>query len=340
LTTTKTLTNLPAIPDDLGQIANQHARLAVFADFLSRKAENTIRNYRQSSELFEEYLADVGNEQRRDMLTNPQSWQGITWGLMEGFKAWMLKQGFAIGTLNGHLTHARKLATLAGRAGIISAEESAMIQQVKPYTQHEAPRIDEKREQTRIGRKKAEPVLFSAQDAMCFKARPDTPQGRRDRLIMCLLLEHGLRAGEVAILTIADVNLIDDIIRIKRPKVGKVQYHQMTADTAGILHAIKRAGEMLPAPDDPLVRRMQTRGLGLTGVGESGIAWLVGRIGEHCGISGLSPHDCRHFWASYWASRVNAFRLMEAGGWSNLNTVMRYVHAVGKANEGMTETEY
>jgi len=33
-----------------------------------------------------------------------------------------------------------------------------------------------------------------------LKQQPDTPQGRRDPLLMCILLEHGLRYGEIAIL--------------------------------------------------------------------------------------------------------------------------------------------
>jgi len=62
--------------------------------------------------------------------------------------------------------------------------------------------------------------------------------------------------------------------------------------------------------------------------------------GEAAGIDGLSPHDCRHFWATYWAERIERlpkglFTLQEAGGWSSLVMPRRYVKAAAVANEGM-----
>ena len=62
--------------------------------------------------------------------------------------------------------------------------------------------MNEKRETAeiplRLGLKKAEPVSISTHQAKALKDQPDTPRGRRDGLLMCLLLDHGLRVGEVA----------------------------------------------------------------------------------------------------------------------------------------------
>jgi site-specific recombinase XerD len=48
-------------------------------------------------------------------------------------------------------------------------------------------------------------VKLERDQVAALKTQPDTPQGRRDALLMCLLLDHGLRVGEVAILVIDGV---------------------------------------------------------------------------------------------------------------------------------------
>ncbi len=94
----------------------------------------------------------------------------------------------------GRLSTVRTYAKLAAKVGAISAEESILIASVQGYANKEARHVDEKRRaeniQTRVGHKKAE----------ALKQQPNTPQGQRDALLMCLLLDHRLRVGEVAIL--------------------------------------------------------------------------------------------------------------------------------------------
>jgi integrase len=58
--------------------------------------------------------------------------------------------------------------------------------------------VDSTRAPTRKGAKKAQPVSLTPEQAARLKAQPDTPQGRRDALLLGLLLDYGLRVGEVA----------------------------------------------------------------------------------------------------------------------------------------------
>lgn len=48
-----------------------------------------------------------------------------------------------------------------------------------------------------------------------------------------------------------------------------------------------------------------------------------------------SAHDLRHYWATQASKRVNPFSLKEAGGWTSLATVDRYVEASKIANDGL-----
>ena len=77
-----------------------------------------------------------------------------------------------------------------------------------------------------------------------MKAQPATPQGRRDALLICLLLDHGLRAGEAALLRREDVDLAEGMLHFYRPKVGKVQMHRLSGDTRRALQACAQADEL------------------------------------------------------------------------------------------------
>lgn len=68
---------------------------------------------------------------------------------------------------------------------------------------------------------------------------------------------------------------------------------------------------------------------------ERAITRRVKELGERAGIEGLSAHDCRHYWATFWAGKVDTFRLQEAGGWNSLAMPRRYVEHARIANEGM-----
>jgi integrase len=54
---------------------------------------------------------------------------------------------------------------------------------------------------------------------------------------MCLLLDHGLRCGEVALLEVTHDDLKAGELRFYRPKVDKVQIHRLTADAK---HALQK----------------------------------------------------------------------------------------------------
>ncbi len=335
-----------------GQAANHHAARGVFADYLSRKADNTIR--RQAADLarFADYLNEVGELAGVALGTaltrfaqavaaypdgpmpNADAWRGVTWGLVEGFRNWMVAQGDAVGSINVRLSTVKAYAKLATKAGALSAEEHAMIRTVAGYARKESKRIDERRESTRRGEKKAAAVHIDKKQARKLKEQPDTPQGRRDALLMCLLLDHGLRVGEVARLQVSDFDLKAGEMRFYRPKVDKEQTHKLSADTLRALHAWFDSGD---APEaGPLLRGSRKGGtLAAPGMSERCITNRVRVLGEALGLEGLSAHDCRHYWATYWAGKVDVLRLQEAGGWSSLAMPRRYVEESKIANEGM-----
>ena len=62
----------------------------------------------------------------------------------------------------------------------------------------------------------------------------------------------------------------------------------------------------------------------------------VGLLGVGVEAAGLSPHDCRHYWASTAAAAgTGVFSLRDAGGWSSVAMPARYVAAADIANDGV-----
>ncbi len=320
-----------------GQAANHYARRDVFTDYRSRKSENTVRSQAASLQRFTIYLAVIG-VQAGDLEHDPDAWQGMTYGLVIGFRRWMMDQGDAIGTINLRLASVRVYARLAAEAGALSAEDSILIAGVKGYGQTEAARLDARRSKTRRGLKKAQHTSITPDQAQQLKIQPDTPQGRRDRLLMCLLIDHGLRVGEVSILTGSNFDRNSGQMRFYRPKVRKTQTHQLSTATAAAL-AAWLDGDALADPNVPILRASGKDGeLRASGMSTRALTKRVNLLGERIGIEGLSAHDCRHYWATHWAEKgIDLFRLQEAGGWSSLAMPRRYIEESEIANEGMIE---
>src|SRR5690606_1382364 len=119
---------------------------------------------------------------------------------------------------------------LAAKAGVIPPAEHALIREVRGYGSTEGKRVDEVREHTRVGHKKEEAIVLTAVQARQLKTQhPPTPQGLRDRLLICLLLDLGLRASEVAVLTVEDL-AEPGTITVYRQKTDTADRMELTAD--------------------------------------------------------------------------------------------------------------
>jgi integrase len=331
--------NLPAAPNEqrvalAGQAANSVAARLAFGGYRSRRADHTLRRQDADLQLFREYLAEV-KLAVGDLATDPEAWRGLTWGIVAGFVQWQVNRGYAIGSINVRLTTVKVYAGLAAQSGVIPPEEKSMIKDVKGFSLKEGKRIDARRETKRVGHKKAKAVAITKEQAFELKTQPGfTAQGRRDALLMCLLLDHGLRCGEVAGLEVDCIDLDSGMMTFYRPKVDKVQVHLLTEATlqASIQYLATDAPE-----EGPLLRASYKGGeLSHAGMSEQAITARVRELGERVGVKGLSAHDCRHFWATAAAQAgTDPFRLQEAGGWSSLAMPRRYVEAAKISNIGI-----
>ncbi len=322
-------------PDTLliaGQVANDFAAANVFEDYRQRIAANTLRRQEADLALFTSFLKEAG------VIPGPlnqaaEAWRGMTWGLIAAFARWQIASGYAIGSVNVRLATVKRYAELAHQAGAIDADAYLLIQTVRGYGHKQARQVDEKRDVTRRGPKKAQATRLTREQIAALKAQPDTPQGRRDALLMTLLLDHGLRCGEITGLEVEAFDLQAGTFTFHRPKVDKVQTHKLTGD------AWRAAGAYL-TQDGPSIGGLllgSHKGGRLGGaMSARAIHKRVRQLGQRIGVERLAPHDCRHAWATCAAQGgTDPFRLQEAGGWNSLTMPRRYIDEQKIANEGV-----
>src|SRR5690554_4666081 len=354
-----------------GRAANRAAADYLFADYRQRRAESTLRTQRAALVLWVQYLVEVGaasellaeaqawalanlNDEELEELaeyaavretslpiiygatycqSRPAAWHGVTWGLVEGFVKWLLNEGYSVASVNNRLSAVRVYVRLATKAGVISSEEHALIREVRGYGETEAKRVNKRRAKTRVGHKKDEAIVLTAEQARLLKTQhTPTAQGIRDRLLMCLLLDLGLRASEVAELRVEDF-AEPGHVTVRRPKTDSMDRMELSAD---ILKALLAYGPY--QRKEGLLLRGSRKNEELTGQNMSvraigGRVKILGR--DILGIWELSPHDLRHTWATRAAKNSDPFTLRDAGGWANMQTPGRYVERAKVVNEGI-----
>lgn len=283
--------------------------------------DETIRRQKTDLLTFARFLQGVG-VQAGAFYHDLNAWHGISAGLLETFIEWSKIQGYAIGTINVRLATCKQYCHLAYEVGILDIDTHTHIQGVKGIQRKQARNIDARRDVARVGAKKAHAVDIPIE--LLYKLKhPDTGfLAKRDGLLMCLLLDHGLRVGEIAILKRNQIALRGRLLTFYRPKVDEPQTDRLTDDT---LAAARAYLATLPPKQESLFD------LAIISIQER-----VRTLGALAGIPGLSPHDCRHSWATRAARHGTPLeRLKQAGGWSNIQTPLRYIKDSAIANEGV-----
>src|SRR5216683_90772 len=283
--------------------------------------DETIRRQRTDLLTFARFLGSIG-VQAGDFYHDLNAWQGISAGLLEAFIEWQKIAGYSIGTINVRLATVKAYCHLAYEVGILDIDTHTHIQGVKGIARKQARNIDARREVTRIGAKKAQAVDIPVELLYTLKHPATGSLAKRDALLMCLLLDHGLRVGEVVILKRNHIHLRGRLLTFYRPKVDEPQNDRLTDDT------LAAARLYLPT--------LQAKQESLFDLAIISVQERVRTLGELAGIQGLSPHDCRHSWATRAARHGTPLeRLKQAGGWSNIQTPLRYIKESAIANDGV-----
>lgn len=324
---------------DLARVANQAACKTLLYRYQQEKSQETLRRQSYDIEQFEKYLSEAGHA-ISGMKDDLASWVGVSYGIVAGFQQWQLLQGYSIGSVNVRMATIRAYCDLANQAEYIPQDEITKIHGIKNIGRKAGRNVDEKRPVQRVGKKKAQTILLSESHVELIKKKlheaSQTSQERaRDYLLFCLLVDHGLRCGEVADLQTKNLDLLTGMLVFYRRKVDKIQTHRLTASTLEAARQYFKIG----LPGEKLFdgyAYAKTGKAAADGITTRAINKIVARLGGMVGVEDLSPHDLRHYWATIATQKgTNVRDLQQAGGWNSPYMPLRYAEESEIANEGV-----
>ena len=141
--------------------------------------------------------------------------------------------------------------------------------------------------ETRKGRKKGERILLDDDQATAIKDQPDTPAGRRDKLLVCLALDHGLRVSELASLQRSDFDLAAGTVTFDRSETVRRDTHNLSQDTL-------EAARNYFAADIPGFGSIWRPGHAGQDTSTRAISRRIRALGKRIAIDNLSPRSKAH----------------------------------------------
>lgn len=151
--------------------------------------------------------------------------------------------------------------------------------------------------------------------------------GRRNRIIVMMLSDTGMRSAELLALTLDDVDLRNRAVRIRKGKGNKERVVHLSERTVKELR-VYLGLDTHPADrgihrgsSNQLLLSEERRPLTYQGVREALVT-----MGKLAGITkSVSPHVFRHTWARMTlAAGVDSRYVQTLGGWNSLDMVSRY----------------
>ena len=336
-------------------------RSSKFKEFRELKAARTVRSHDTDLLLFSTALADAGIideahvQAHADALAaGPSAWSGVNHDIVAAFKLWMLAKGYALASVDHALATVRTYARLAyestdqaaytaavdadRRPVGLSVGDYAGIRMVKGYNGRESLRKDSARAAdglaTRRGKKRTAAEMHNnpptAAELRKLKKHPDrkTAQGRRDAVIMALLVDTGMRVSELEGMVVngmvdlgdgdvrwVGVDMEAGIIAYYAEKTNVVVTLRQSPDVAAVL----RLWMNTDAPAMGPLLRSSRKGGHLTDAGmtRGAISARVRELSQAAIGRELSPHDIRHGTITVMANnhpdRLNDLSLMY--GW-------------------------
>jgi site-specific recombinase XerD len=176
----------------------------------------------------------------------------------------------------------------------------------------------------KIDVKVADPLTGDELRALIKACQGKTMRDRRDEAIVRLMAETGMRAGEVANLQLADLDLARGIAVVRRGKGGKgriVPFGPQTASAIDRYQRLRRSHLLAASAALWLGDRGKT-------FSYHALHRSLGYRARVAGIDRFHPHLLRHTAASRWlAAGGSEGGLMAVAGWATREMLDRYVAA-------------
>ena len=330
----------PKMTKDNKTSSDSETENTIFLEYKGNKSPHTLRRHEADLAKFTEYLTEkelpVG-----DLFNDPPAWEDVNWHLVAGFQKWMLQQGYSVRTVNARLSAVKTYARLATRAGVLDEKTNGHIQSIEIYQRS----AEKGRKLKRKGYKKPSPIELTVEQVRALKHQPDTPQGHRDSLLMCLLIDHGLRPSEIADLQIENFDLVNKAFSYYRPTTNSEVTQELTPDT--LMAAKVYLAEIKTNQGPLLVGSKKSGQLTWRGLSTRAITKRIALLGIEVGyyreveyttpkkgkrktrkFGTLSAYDCRNYAVTRDANSGRPLEwLMEKYGWTSQATPLNYIES-------------
>lgn len=262
-----------------------------------RKSQQTIKSYGDGVRAFLRWCENAGHSPVLDRT------------LAAGFVADLLDNGAEPATARARQLGLRRFSAWLAEEGEIDAD---------PLLGLKAPKLDTK----------VTPSLTDDQLRAMLKACAGKEfRDRRDEAILRLMIETGMRAGEVLGLAVSDVDLHRGAVTIRRGKGGKGRVAPFGAQTGRAVDRYLRMRRSHRLESTPILW-LGDRGKNLE---YHGLRDTLRYRAERAGVDGFHLHLLRHTAASRWlAAGGSEGGLMAVAGWSRRDMIDRYTAATAQ----------
>lgn len=259
-----------------------------------RKSRETIKSYTTGVYQFLDWCEANSHEPALDR------------DLVRAFVAHLLSEGVEAATARARQLGVRRFSAWLEEEGEIDSD---------PLLGLKAPKLD-----TKVTNSLTDDEVRALVKACTGKEMRD----RRDEALVRLMVETGMRAGEVLALQIDDVDLVRGMVRVVRGKGGKGRVAPFGPHTGRALDRYIRMRRAHRLADTPQLW-LGDRGKSLA---YFGLRNTLQYRAELAGIKGFHLHLLRHTAASRWlAAGGSEGGLMAVAGWSTRDMIDRYTRS-------------
>ena len=240
-------------------------------------------------------------------LAEYRSWEEVDHQAISDYILWLHDLGYS------DRTRARKVASAKSLFGFL-LEEGALV---RDPTENVSP--------PRVGRSLPDAITTDQVDALLSAAEGDTPEAKRDQVMLELLYAAGMRVSELVSLDLDDVELDQGYVRCfgKGSKERMVPIHGRAVDS--LRRYIESVRPQAAGKKSGRALFLNRRGTRLTRQG----VWLI--LKGYARLAGvdadITPHTLRHSFATHLLQGGAPLRhVQEMLGHASVTTTQIYTH--------------
>lgn len=255
-----------AVREGPGEVANVGSTLV--NAFLAGRNEHTLRAYSRDLKDFREFLGAADLDAASVQLL--AGTHGEANGIALAYRNHLTESGLAPATVNRRLAAVRSLVRLARTLGMVPWFIEIAGVDAQAYRDTRGPGVEGFRQ-------------------LLDQCQGDHPKGLRDRAILRLLFDLGLRRGEVCRMELEDVDLEGSVVAILGKKRTQKELRTLPEPTRDALVEWIQARGSEPGPLFVNFSRAHER----ERLTPTGLTVLVKALGKRAGLK-VTPHGLRH----------------------------------------------